>query len=240
MSRKIRTGWRVGLLLGLLLVCLVGYGVSRLFGPGHWWKRTFLHRAGGIIGLDLRIEGTPLPNNVLLIANHVSWLDILAIGGAAGARFVSKAEVANWPVVGMIARIGDTVLVERQSKRAVRGQADQLSAALSEGRPVVLFPEGTTGDGRALLPFRPALLATVTPPPSGIAVQPVAIDYGDATADVAWPDGESMGVNAARVVGRRGRIRATVRFLPPLPPIDDRKALAAAAQAAIAEALSGA
>ncbi|RVT95207.1 1-acyl-sn-glycerol-3-phosphate acyltransferase [Sphingomonas crocodyli] len=233
-----RTGWRVGRVLGLLLVCLGGYGVARLFGPGHWWKRTFLRTAGRIFGLDLRIEGTPVSRNVLLVANHVSWLDILAIGGAAGARFVSKAEVADWPVISLIARIGDTVLVERQSKRAVRGQADQLSAALIEGRPVVLFPEGTTGDGRTLLPFRPALLATVTPPPPGVVVQPVAIDYGDATTDIAWPDGESMGANAARVIGRPGRIRATIRFLPPLPPIDDRKALAAAAQAAIAEALS--
>lgn len=240
MITKLRMMWRIGLALGLLLVCLAGYGISRLFGPAHGWKSFFLRNAGRIIGLDLRIEGVPVTRNVLLVANHVSWLDILAIGGVAGARFVSKAEVARWPVVGMIARIGDTVLVERESRRAVKGQADQLSAALLQGRPVVLFPEGTTGDGRTLLPFRPSLLATVTPPPPGIVVQPVAIDYGDATPDIAWPDGESMGANAARIIARPGRIRATLRFLPPLPPIDDRKALAAAAQAAIAAALPGA
>ena len=240
MITKLRTMWRIGLALGLLLVCLAGYGISRLFGPAHGWKSFFLRNAGRIIGLDLRIEGVPVTRNVLLVANHVSWLDILAIGGVAGARFVSKAEVARWPVVGMIARIGDTVLVERESRRAVKGQADQLSAALLQGRPVVLFPEGTTGDGRTLLPFRPSLLATVTPPPPGIVVQPVAIDYGDAIEDIAWIGDESMGANAGRVVRRPGRITATLRFLPPLPPIDDRKQLAAAAQAAIGAALAGA
>lgn len=235
---RLRIALRIAGGLGLLLICLAGYGVARIFGPAHCWKAFFLRRCGRIMGLDVRITGMPAKGNVLLVANHVSWLDILALGGTAGTRFVSKAEVGAWPIVGMIARIGDTILIDRQSRGAARGQADQLGQALLEGRPVVLFPEGTTGDGRTLLPFRPTLLASVAPAPDGIAVQPVAIDYGAATDDIAWIGDESAGANALRILARPGRIPATLHFLPPLASIDDRKALATDAQGAISAALT--
>jgi 1-acyl-sn-glycerol-3-phosphate acyltransferase len=229
---------RIGAALLFLLFCLIGYAVHRLFGRGTAWKSFFLKWIGWILGLSVRVTGTPVPRNVLLVSNHVSWLDILALGGTARARFVAKAEVGRWPIVGMLARIGETILVERESRKAARGQADQLGQALAEGRPVVLFPEGTTGDGRSLLPFRPALLSPVAPPPNGIAVQPVAIDYGADTDVIAWIGDEGAAANALRIIGRPGRIVAHLHFLPPLAPSPDRKALAADAQAAIGRALA--
>lgn len=167
-------------------------------------------------------------------------MDILVLGGATGTAFVSKESVASWPLVGWLARIGGTIFISRESRTAARGQADALADALRTGRPAAFFPEGTTGDGIALAPFRASLFASVAPPPPGVSVQPVAIDYGNAASQIAWTDGESTGANALRLIGRAGPLRVTLRFLPPIDPaaLGDRKLIARAAEAAIAAALS--
>jgi len=202
------------------------------------WRRFFLQWLGEAMGIEVRVEGQPVRRGVLYVANHVSWLDILALGGATDTAFVSKDDVGAWPLVGMLARIGGTIFIDRQSRRAARGQADQLAAALLSLEPIALFPEGTTGDGISLLPFRPALFASVAPPPPGIVVQPVAIDYGDAASEICWTGDEDLGPNARKVLSRRSGLACTLRFLPPLPPIEDRKLLAAAAQREVAAALA--
>lgn len=189
--------------------------------------------------MDARRVGTPLARDVLFVANHASWLDILVLAGASGTTFVSKDEVARWPVIGWLASLNRTIFIARAERGQVRAQADTLASALASGQPVALFPEGTTGDGATLLPFRAALFASVAPPPPGVRVQPVLIDYGAAAADIAWADAESAADNALRVFGRRGRIAARVQFLAPLDPaqLGDRKAIAAASRAAIQQAL---
>ena len=138
----------------------------------------------------------------------------------------------------MLARIGGTIFIDRESRRAARGQVDQLGLALLDRHPITLFPEGTTNDGASLFPFRPALFASVAPPPPGIVVQPVAIDYGDAATTIAWTGDEDLGPNARKILNRPGPLVCTIRFLPPLAPSEDRKQLAAQAQAAIAAALA--
>lgn len=229
---------RVALALFILGFCLAGYALSSPFRQRMGWNRFFLQWFGEAMGLDVRIEGTPIGRDVLYVGNHVSWLDILAIGGATPTLFVSKDDVMGWPLVGMLARIGGTIFIDRTSRRAAHGQVDQLGQALLEHHPITLFPEGTTSDGITMFPFRPALFASVTPPPPGIVVQPVAIDYGAAAAEIAWAGDEDLGPNAKKVLGRPGALVCTLKFLPPLPPSDDRKALAAQAQAAIAAALA--
>jgi 1-acyl-sn-glycerol-3-phosphate acyltransferase len=223
----------------VLLFCLVGYGVSRPFGREQAWVPRFLRLVARAFGARVTIAGRPLPHNVLLVANHVSWMDILVLGGATGAAFVSKDAVARWPVVGWLARIGGTIFIRRENRAAARGQADALAEALATGRPAAFFPEGTTGDGIALAPFRASLFAAVAPPPPGVRVQPVAILYGPAAADIAWTDGESTVANALRLLARPGTLPVTLSFLEPIDPavLGDRKAIAAAAQAAIAAAL---
>ena len=141
-------------------------------------------------------------------SNHVTWLDILALGGATRALFVSRDDVEHWPVVGWIAGLNDTIYVARHARREVHGQADQLRRALAAGRAVALFPEGTTSlDG---LPFRPSLFASVFPPLDRVKVQPVAIDYGPLADEIAWVGEEPAGVNAKRVVSRKGTIPVTL------------------------------
>jgi 1-acyl-sn-glycerol-3-phosphate acyltransferase len=181
-----------------------------------------------------------LRDHVLFAANHVSWLDILALGGATGAVFVSRDDVEKWPVVGWLAGLNATIYVARQARREVHGQADRLRAALREGRAVALFPEGTTAGGDALLPFRPSLFASLFPPIPGVRVQPVAIDYGGLAEEIAWVGEEPAGANAGRLLRRRGTIPVTLRFLEPVEPqsAGDRKKLAAYGRAEVVAALA--
>lgn len=229
---------RVILALSILTFCLIGYALSGPFRHRIGWNRFFLQWLGEAMGLDVRIDGTPAGRDVLYVANHVSWLDIVALGGATPTLFVSKDDVKDWPLVGMLARIGGTIFIDRNSRRAAHGQVDQLGQALLAHKPITLFPEGTTNDGNAMFPFRPALFASVAPPPPDIVVQPVAVDYGAAAAEIAWAGDEGLGPNAKKVLSRPGALVCTLRFLPPLPPSEDRKALAVQAQAAIAAALA--
>lgn len=222
-----------------LLICLPAHGLSRLLGRKSGWRRRFLGAAARIMGMDVRIKGHPIHHNVLYIANHVSWLDILVLAGASGSAFVAKAEMADWPLIGWLCRLNNTVFVAREARLDVAAQAAALADALATGEPVTLFPEGTTGDGLALLPFRSSLVAVVSPPPPGIAIQPVAIDYGGAVPDIAWVGDEPIGRNALRLLSRPGRTPVTLWFMPPLDHADfpDRKAITAHSRAAIARHL---
>jgi 1-acyl-sn-glycerol-3-phosphate acyltransferase len=234
---RLIAGARVAGLAALLLACLLPHLAARLIGRSPM-PRLFLAAAARICGARVSAIGRPLAPHSLIIANHASWLDILVLAGATGTRFVSKAEVRDHPLLGWLADQNDTLYVERQDRRAVHSQAADVAAALADDRPLALFPEGTTGDGRTLLPFRPALLAAVAPAPPGTEVRPVAIDYGAMRTAIGWTDEESGQANALKLLGRRGSFAVVVRLLDPLPPGEDRKAMARDARAAIAAALA--
>lgn len=221
-----------------LIFCVPLHYLWKLLGARSIWPQVFLGYAGRCCGLRVRREGEPLRRHVLFAANHVTWLDILALGGAAPAIFVSRDDVEGWPLVGWLAGLNDTLYVARQSRREVHGQADRLRRALAAGRAVALFPEGTTD--RALLPFRPSLFASLFPPLPGVRVQPVAIDYGDLADEVAWVGAEEAGSHARRVLARKGGIPVVLRFLEPVDPhrAGDRKTLAGLARSEVAEALA--
>jgi 1-acyl-sn-glycerol-3-phosphate acyltransferase len=239
---SLRFCFRIALILLGLLACLPFHYGRKLLGRRSPWPRRFLYWVGHSAGLRITITGTPLPAPVLFVCNHLSWLDIMAIAGASGAAFVSKEEVGRWPVVGWLARLNNTVFIANTDRSAVRGQADALRDALSRGQPVALFPEGTTEGGTKVLPFRASLLASLFPPLPGLAIQPVALDYGPAGDDIAWTGNEPAGANAKRVLSRRGTIPLIIRFLPPIDPaaLRDRKALAERARTDIVAALGSA
>ena len=222
-----------------LIACVPLHYAWKLFGRRSPWPRRFLFWVGYSAGLRVRVEGRPLASHVLFVANHLSWLDIMLIAGTSGASFVSKEEVARWPVVGWLAGLHQTVFVARTERRAVKGQADALRAALAAGRPVALFPEGTTAGGHEVLPFRASLLSALFPPIARVNVQPVAIDYGEAAHDLAWVGEESAPANAKRILSRPGTIPVTVRFLEPVDPAEagDRKNLAERCRGEILAAL---
>lgn len=220
-----------------LIALLVLHGAWRLFRLPSTWPRVFLGGIARIAGARVSVRGTPLPAPVLYLANHQTWLDIMILAGASGAAFVSKAEVARWPLLGWLAGLNATVFIARSDRSGVRQQANALSEALASGHPVALFPEGTTSDGTGVLPFNASLLGAVAPPAGGVRVQPVAIDYGAARAEVVWFGEETPGANVLRVLGRRGRFDVTLTFLPPLEPMEDRKVVATAAREAIVASL---
>jgi lyso-ornithine lipid O-acyltransferase len=230
---------RVAAIAAGLIGCVPLHYLWKLFGARSPWPQIFLGFAAARAGLRVRIEGEPLYDNVLFVSNHVTWLDILALGGATRAAFVSRDDVEGWPLVGWAAGLNDTIYVARQARREVHGQADRLRRALASGRAVALFPEGTTEGGHALLPFRPSLFASLFPPLDRVRVQPVAIDYGAMAEEIAWVGAEPAGSNAKRMLSRRGTIPVVLRFLRPLDPHNagDRKVLASQAQNEVAASL---
>jgi 1-acyl-sn-glycerol-3-phosphate acyltransferase len=219
------------------VLCLIPHLVSKMFGRSPWPRR-FLAGCADLCGVDVRVEGKLANSHSLLVANHTSWLDVPVLSSATDCAFVSKAELSHHPIMKWLADQNRTVYVDRSDRRGLRDQTAAVRNALSGDQPLALFPEATVSHGSRLLPFRPALLTAVTPPPPGCAIQPVAIDYGPAMLSLGWAKGEHGIANAIRILGRKGRMTATVRLLAPLDPSLDRKAMAKAAHDAIAAALA--
>ncbi|HKR16319.1 MAG TPA: lysophospholipid acyltransferase family protein [Rhizorhapis sp.] len=239
MKAKLRRMRRIILLLFSLILCLPPHLFCRLIRrPSHWPSR-FLALGAFSAGARVRVAGRPLGHDAFYVSNHISWIDILALGGRGGCAFVAHDGIAGWPVIGWLAEQNHTIFVSREARRHVHRQVDQLREALASHQPIAIFPEGTTGDGTALLPFKPSLLAVMAPPPRDMLVQPVFIDYGDAAPEIAWFNNEPAGANASRILGRKGYLPVTLRFLEPFDPRDfpNRKAIAAEAQKRIAACL---
>jgi 1-acyl-sn-glycerol-3-phosphate acyltransferase len=228
----VRLALRLAALALVLAGCLTAHGVTRMVRAPSPWPRWFLGAFGRIAGARRTVRGTPLRRDVVFLANHLSWIDIPVLAGATGTAFVAKAELADHPVVGWLCRLNHTLFVRRGDRMGVAGQVSQIAAALTEGWPVTIFPEGTTGDGVALLPFKAALLAALEPPAPGLRVQPVRIDYGPVTTELAWVGDEPGPAHAARVFRRRGRFPVNLTFLEPFDPAEfgGRKAIAAEAR----------
>jgi len=238
---RLRIAGRIAALVLALLVALPLHGAWRLVRAPSPWPRWLLGAAGRIIGARRRVVGVPLRRDVIFVANHVSWTDILVLAGTTGTAFIAKGELAGAPLVGWLCRLNRTIFVRREDRLRVGEQVNEVRAALADGWALTLFPEGTTGDGVTLAPFKSALFAAVDPPPPGTRIQPVRIDYGAATPEVAWVGDEPGLSHVRRVLARRGSFVATLTFLDPFDPRSHpgRKALAAEARARIA-ALSGA
>ena len=191
-----------------------------------------------IIGARVRSDGSPIRPHTLMIANHTSWVDIPVLGAATGCAFVSKDELKGHPVMHWLCEQVGTVFVDRSDRRGIVEQTADMLRALDRKQPLALFPEGTVSDGSRLLPFRPSLLSAFAPPPEGVTIRPVAIDYGPATLEFGWPAHESGRENFLRMLGRRGTVDVTIHLLPPLAHLADRKTLARAAHDAIARTLA--
>jgi 1-acyl-sn-glycerol-3-phosphate acyltransferase len=198
-----------------------------------------------LIGLDVRVVGTPAPQGAVLhLSNHSSWLDILVLGSVLRGCFVAKAEVGQWPVVGTIARLGRTVFVSR-TRGSTGREADAMRTRLGAGDSLILFPEGTSNDGTRVLPFRSAFLATAD---AARMIQPVSIVYdrlGGLPACrrdrplFAWYGDMELASHFWRLA-RRGGARATVVLHEPFPPatLPDRKALCVAVERIVAEGVA--
>ena len=224
-------------MLAWLGLCAPAHLCSRALGRS-LWPRRFLRGVRWIVGVRVQCVGRTVEPHTLLLANHLSWLDIPLLADVTGCAFVSKDELrGNWLMRWLCQQHG-TVFVDRSDRRGIAEQAAAMVRALERDQPLTLFAEGTVGDGGPPLPFRPALLSAFTPPPPDTAIRPVAVDYGLAARDLAWPQGESGTANFLRIIARRGTVPVTVHLLPPLPRLGDRKELAREAHDAVTDALA--
>lgn len=182
-ARQSRGGWRsasrgarllMHVVKGLLLATLVKLDAAQRFDAerlAQTWSRQLLR----ILNVTLTVHGSPAADGHLVVANHVSWLDIFILLAARPTRFVAKSEIRDWPVAGWLADALGTFYI-RRGKGGTTALLERLRTHLEGGGTVVIFPEGTTSDGQRVLPFHPRLFAAAVDSES--PVQPAALHYG--------------------------------------------------------------
>ena len=195
------------------------------------------------IGLGWRRHGTPMRGPGAVVANHSSWLDILTMNAAMPVFFVSKAEVAGWPGINILTGVTDTHFVARDPRLA-RAQAEEFATRTRAGHRLLFFPEGTSTDGRRVLPFKPTLFQGFLAPelPAGLAIQPMtAIYHAPPGADprfYGWWGEMDLGPHLLAVLAAPRQGRVDIVLHPPIPVAgQDRKSLSRAAETAIRTAL---
>ena len=208
--------------------------------------RLFHAALGRALGLDVVTHGRPAAQGPLLfVANHLSWADIPLLGSRIPrAAFIAKSDVGGWGLVGRFADLGHTVYVEREHRLKAAQQRDGIAARLARGDRLILFPEGTNGDGVQLLPFKSALFG-VADGVHELLIQPVTLAYTRINGlpvtrrilpALAWV-GETELLPHARAFTALGRVRAEIIFHPPVQAADfaDRKALARHCETEVAQ-----
>ena len=211
--------------LGIVLLRFGVLDAAQRHARIQWWSIKTLR----LMGISMRVEGTLQAGGVLLVANHVSWLDITALHAVVPqARFVSKAAIQSWPLLSRLADAAGTLYLQRERRRDALRVVHLVAQALSEGQTVAVFPEGTTSDGHALLPFHANLFQAAIA--TGTKVQPIALRFSDARAAIS-PAAEFVGATTLveslwRVACAEGLI-AHITLLPARPSANaDRRALA--------------
>jgi len=219
-------------------------------------RKTFPHRYHRFLcrlfGIRLTVIGTPVQDRgVLMISNHTSYFDILALSGAARVSFVAKSQVASWPFFGLLAKLQGTVFIDRERRTSAGDARDLIRQRLQEGDALVLFPEGTSNDGNRVLPFKSALMGAaeleIDPKGQGhgmhVPIQPVSVSYvglygipmgREYRPLFAWYGDMDLIPHLWEAV-KTGPIDVVLEFHPPLnvESAGGRKTLAAAAEAIV-------
>ena len=208
---------------------------SRRHRVRHWSARLLR-----MLAVEVRMVGALHDGgNVLIVANHVSWLDIFVLNSVQPMRFVAKSELARWPLLGRLVRDVGTLFVERSRRHDAHRVTIEAHEALASGDVVAIFPEGTTTDGTRLLPFKSSLLQPIVNAQG--ALQPVAMRYrapdGSPSTAAAYAGDTTFFASFWRICGER-RIAVDL-ILPPALPAQGRhrRELASSAEVAIREAL---
>jgi 1-acyl-sn-glycerol-3-phosphate acyltransferase len=194
-----------------------------------------------MLGVDLlHGNGHAGPEGDMLVANHISWLDIFVINAVAPSSFVSKDDVKSWPVLGWLSERADTIFLERGSRRAAHRMGEQLQECLRQGQRVALFPEGTTSDGSHVLPFHGALMQPAVD--AGCTVQPLVLRYLDGAGGVSRAPayvGDKTLWQTLHAIAAAPSLSAVPHFLPPVSTAGtDRRHLAATLHRHISHALA--
>jgi 1-acyl-sn-glycerol-3-phosphate acyltransferase len=181
----------------------------------HWSLRIL-----NILHIELRVIGSTADwqaKRRLIVANHVSWLDIFVMNGGTVARFVAKSEVRQWPAIGWLCAAAGTLFIDRSSRQAAREMNKQLLSYLEAGEQLAIFPEGTTSDGTYLKPFTPSLLQPALD--ARCPIQPIALRYcsrnGEYNAAAAYIDEMTL-VESIIAIMREPDLCAELHLLPPI------------------------
>lgn len=219
----------VGVILTLVLVGLFRQAADdRTFRKVmQWW----LARIGNILGVKLTVRGKAISGSALFVSNHISWLDIPLLGGICCPRFLSKAEIAKWPIAGWLARQSGTLFIARGHQSAAGNANQDMSSALKQqgsNKQVLFFPEGTTTRGEDVRKYHPRLFASAIE--TNTMVQAIVVYYpGEGTAVnplIPYVDEQPLRDNLSKLLSVRC-IKAEIHFLEPISPVGkDRKALA--------------
>jgi 1-acyl-sn-glycerol-3-phosphate acyltransferase len=224
---------------GLLIVLLLfpSFDAAARQRRIQWWAAKMLR----MLGIKLQVQGQFRPGAKLIVANHLSWLDIMAVHAVCPeARFVSKADVQHWPLVGRLVASAGTLYIERERARDALRVVHQMAEAMAAGDTIAVFPEGTTGPGPELLPFHANLLQAAIV--GGTPVQPVALRYADAHGPhsrAAQFIGDTSLAQSLWMLARGERLRLHLSVLPAQGSRHaDRRSLTALLRAQIADALA--
>jgi len=238
----------LGLVYGALLPAQLLATRLRLSWQG--WPPVVFHRTFlGLFGVRVKVRGDPPDGRpTLVLANHVSWLDIAVLGSLRPLSFIAKAEVDSWPVIGTFARLQRTVFIDRTRRSATAEANERVARRLSAGETIVLFAEGTTGDGKRLLPFRSSLVgaaraALAAPGIGAIDLKPLSIVYARRDGlpvtrrerpSIAWYGSMDLAPHI-RLFLRNGPLDAVVTWGEPIPfaADTDRKRATAEAERAV-------
>ncbi|WP_406870299.1 lysophospholipid acyltransferase family protein [Thioclava sp. 'Guangxiensis'] len=198
-----------------------------------------------ILGIGVTIRGRPMRHAGAVVCNHGSWFDILALNAASNVFFVAKSEVAGWPGIGFLARIAGTVFIRRDPREAA-AQARLFETRIRAGHRLLFFPEGTSSDTRRVLPFKSTLFQAFFTEDlrARMWVQPVSLRYhapsGEDPRFYGWWGDMAFAPHLEKLLKARRGGRITLVFHPPLAVAAhrDRKALAAACEAAVRDGFS--
>lgn len=251
--------WLLVTLRGAALCGVIGFGLALMLslrlieGPlcaprrpvTPWITVAVCRLSLSILGIRWHAQGIPHHGPGVIAANHSSWLDILALNACRPLVFVSKAEVAGWPGIGWLARATGTVFIRRDRAEA-EAQVDLLRNRLQAGQRLVIFPEGTSTDGRRVLPFRPPLFQALFAPdlPKGLVVQPVTLNWhapvGQEAQFFGWWGAMDFGPHGLAVLafGRGGRVDVCFHGVLHVTTETGRKALALNAETAVRTGLT--
>lgn len=226
----LRTTLRTLLLAPLSAACLGDFLLShaqRSIRDRIRWLRRAAVRHAKWMGIRIRIHGE-IPHEGLIVANHVSYADIVALSAVTGCAFVSKKEVARWPLFGLYAKCGATIFVDREKRSAVADVAAEMRERLDAGVPLTLFPEGTSTGGDDVLPFRSSLFEPVVElgcPVTACALRYTLDDGGSVADEVAYWRDMTLAPHLLNLLGKNG-VTLDIHFGPSSKRTGDRKTLA--------------
>lgn len=209
----------------------LGYFFTCAFRPANTntralWLQRHSRRVLRVFGASLDAGGT-IPTRGLLVCNHLSYVDILVISACTPVVFVAKRDVRNWPILGWFARLAGTVFVDREYRTRVGHTANEIESALERGALVVLFPEGTSSDGKTVLPFKSSLLepAAHLKHPLATALLQYKLPDGDVGEEVCYWKDMTLVPHLVNLLSKQG-LTAVIRFTQTRAGSSDRKEIA--------------